>query len=170
MQRAAGRHVHRRPARTTPAATGADTVAIGVFDGEDVAHDLPAASSQALVDAGEAKASFRNLALTHADGERWLLVGLGKRDELRRRARPGRRRRGARPRRASSARAGAVLGAARTTSATTLAGALVEGTMLAAYRFDRFKSNAGDEDGAAIERADRLRPPRRRRRPSRAAA
>ena len=33
----------------------------------------------------------------------------------------------------------AVLGAARTTSATTSSAALVEGTLLAAYRFDAYK-------------------------------
>ncbi len=56
--------------------------------------------------------SFKALALTHADGKRWLVVGLGERGELRRRARA----RGGRRRvRARAARLGAhaLLGAAR---------------------------------------------------------
>ena len=36
----------------------------------------------ALVDSGEASRGFRKLALTHADGKRWLIAGLGKRDEF----------------------------------------------------------------------------------------
>src|SRR3954471_4256456 len=63
-----------------PADTGADTVAIGLFEGEDVAHDLDGAPLQGLVDSGEARRGFRKLALTHADGRRWLVVGLGTRD------------------------------------------------------------------------------------------
>ena len=55
------------------------------------------------------------------------------------RARRGRRRRTAA--RASSATTHAVLGAARTTSTTRSPAALVEGTVLAAYRFDRYRSH-----------------------------
>ena len=40
-----------------------------------------------LLASGEARRAFKSLALTHAEGKRWLLVGLGARDELRRRAR-----------------------------------------------------------------------------------
>jgi leucyl aminopeptidase len=73
-------HVHTT---TTPAAqTDADTVVVGVFDGKDVAHDLDGAPLQALLESGEAKRSFKHLALTHAGGKRWLLVGLGKREEF----------------------------------------------------------------------------------------
>ena len=53
-----------------PIATDADTVAIGVFEGKGIAHDLDGAPLQALLDAGEAKSSFKHLALTHADGRR----------------------------------------------------------------------------------------------------
>src|SRR4051795_10772684 len=63
-----------------PRETPADTVAIGVFAGEGVAHDTSGGELQALLDAGEAKASFKHVAVAHADGKRWLLVGLGSRD------------------------------------------------------------------------------------------
>src|SRR3954449_11521957 len=63
-----------------PRETPADTVAIGVFTDEGVAHDTSGSELQALLDAGEAKASFKHLAVAHADDKRWLLVGLGDRD------------------------------------------------------------------------------------------
>src|SRR6478735_4881693 len=63
-----------------PRATGADTVALGIFEGEDVAHDLDGAPLQALLDSGEAKRGFKKLALT--EGKRWLLVGLGARERF----------------------------------------------------------------------------------------
>ncbi len=37
-----------------PLATGADTIAIGVFEDEGVAHDLPGGALEALLDRGEA--------------------------------------------------------------------------------------------------------------------
>src|SRR5436305_148472 len=63
-----------------PLRTGADTVAVGVFDGEDVAHDTSGGELQALLASGEARRSFKHVALAHADGKRWLVVGLGARD------------------------------------------------------------------------------------------
>ena len=64
-----------------PAETDADTVVLGVLDGEGIAHDVDDVL-QGLVDAGEAKAKHRHLAVAHAAGKRWILVGLGKRAEL----------------------------------------------------------------------------------------
>src|SRR6266516_475265 len=64
---------------SAPIDTSADTVAIGVFDGDRVAHDTPGGELQALLDAGEAKTKFRHLALTHADGKRWIVAGMGER-------------------------------------------------------------------------------------------
>ena len=52
-----------------------------MFEGEDVAHDVDGAL-QALVDSGEAQAALRKLAVAHAGGRRWVLAGLGKRDEF----------------------------------------------------------------------------------------
>src|SRR4051812_42119757 len=62
--------------------TGADTIAIGLFEGEGIAHDVDGGALQALVDAGEARPAFRKLPVTHADGHRFVLAGLGRRDEF----------------------------------------------------------------------------------------
>src|SRR3954452_16555311 len=59
-----------------PPATEADTIVVGVFEDEGVAHDHGGVL-QALVDSGEAKRALRKLAVTHADGRRYVLVGLG---------------------------------------------------------------------------------------------
>jgi leucyl aminopeptidase len=130
-----------------PAASGADTIAVGVFEGEGVAHDLEGAPLGALLDAGEARRSFRHLAVAHADGLRWILVGLGKRDDF-----DGERARLA---------AAAVHGRAKELGARTLCWevphkigervveGLVHGTVLAAYRFDRYRDD--EDDARALE-------------------
>ena len=129
-----------------PIETAADTIVIGVFEGKDVAHDVEGGALQALLDSGEAKRGFKKLALTHAGGKRWILVGLGKREEFD-------------PERA---RVVAALAARRADelSATSLcwelphhvddavAGALVEGTGLASFRFEQYKSQPKDPDDA----------------------
>ena len=126
-----------------PGATGADTIAVGVFEGESVAHDLPDGELGALLESGEARTGFRKLALTHADGRRWLVAGLGKREDFD-------------PERARIAAAG-VLGRARELGTSKLcwefphhlsdahAAAFVDGTIMGAYEFTAFKSG-GDED------------------------
>jgi leucyl aminopeptidase len=136
-----------RATTEAPADTGADTIVVGVFEDEGVAHDLPGGELEALLDSGEAKRAFRKLALTHADGRRRLLAGLGARDEFD-------------PERARVA-AGTVIGRARELGARSLcwelphhlsdahAAALVEGSVMGAYEFTMFKSSTdGDESGA----------------------
>src|SRR3954447_11757558 len=126
-----------------PRDTPADTVAIGVFEGEGVAHDTSGSELQALLDAGEAKPAFKHLAVAHADGKRWVLVGLGDRDAFTlERARIA----------AATAQARAGELGARALCwevphhvGDDAAGALVEGTVLGAYRFDRFKEPTSDE-------------------------
>src|ERR687884_374467 len=71
-----------RATTDAPAATGADTIVIGLFDGEGVAHDVEGGLLQALVDSGEARTAFKKRAVAHADGRRWVLVGLGARGEF----------------------------------------------------------------------------------------
>jgi leucyl aminopeptidase len=133
--------------------TDADTVAIGVLDGEELPGDTPAELGE-LLTSGEARSSFKTLALTHAQGKRWLLVGLGARKDFT----PERARVAAAivrersrelatralcwqaPSSAASAQAGAGDGDA-------VAAALVQGTVLADYRFERHKS--APADGAA---------------------
>ena len=126
-----------------PAETGADTIAIGVFEGEAIAHDVDGAL-QALVDSGEAKAALRKVAVTHVGGRRYVLAGLGERDGFdHERAR---------------AAAAAVVGRARELGARNLcwelphhvdAPGFVEGTLLAAYEYRAHKS--GDDDGPRLE-------------------
>jgi leucyl aminopeptidase len=132
-----------------PIAVDADTVAIGVFDGKGIPHDLEGAPLQALLDAGEARSTFKHLALHHGEGKRWLLVGLGSRDDFD----------------AERARVAAatVHGRARELGSRTLcwelphhvsddvAAGLVEGTILASYRFDRYRARPDDEPPAIGE-------------------
>ena len=122
-----------------PAETDADTRVVTLFEDEEPAD----AAVKALVAAGEAKPALGKLAVTHEDGGRRLIaVGLGKRDEL-----DGEK--------ARVAAAGAA-GRARELGAKSLswaapadvAGAVVEGTVIKLYEFDRFKtSKDDDEDG-----------------------
>jgi leucyl aminopeptidase len=127
----------------SPADSDADTLAVGVFEGETVAHDVPDGTLGALVASGEAKGRFRHLAVVHAAGARWLLVGLGRREEFD----------------AERARLAAAVAHGRASELGTralcwelphdvgddIAAGLVEGTVLAAYRFDRYKAKQADE-------------------------
>jgi len=138
-----------RATTDAPGDTGADTIALGLFEDEGVKHDVEGGGLQALVDAGEAKHAHKKLALTHAEGRRYLLAGLGARDEFD-------------PERARVAAAG-VLARARELGARRLcwelphhlsdshAAALVEGTVMAAYAFRAFKSGDEDEDNGLEE-------------------
>jgi leucyl aminopeptidase len=121
----------------------ADTLVIPIFDGEAPPTGAPDALHE-LLDSGEARRSFRSLALAHADGRRWLIVGLGPRNDFT-------------PERARAA-AASVLERSRELAARVLcwslpseadgliAAALVEGSVLADYRFERFKSAPEDLD------------------------
>jgi leucyl aminopeptidase len=136
-----------RIAATTdaPLKTAADTIAIGVFEGEDVAHDVAEGALQRLLDRGEARRAFKRLAVTHAEERRWIVVGLGAREAF-----DGERARIA---------AAVAHGRARELGTTTLCwevphhvddavvGGLVEGTVLHAYRFDRYRNHPEDEGG-----------------------
>ena len=125
-----------------PADTDADTVVLGILEGEAIAHDVDGIL-QGLVDAGEAKAKHRHLAVGHAGSKRWVLVGLGARGEL-----DGERVRIA---------AASALGRARELGARRLcwevphkvgpeiAAAIVEGTLLRDYRYLRFKAEPTEQ-------------------------
>src|SRR3954465_1873998 len=133
-----------RATTEAPAATSADTIAVGVFEDEGVPHALPGGELNALLDAGEAKRAFRKVALTHADGRRWLVAGLGPRDEFD-------------PERGRIV-AGGVIARARELGARSLcwelphhvsdahAAAFVEGSVRGAYDFTLWKSKADDDD------------------------
>src|SRR5205823_3797299 len=61
-----------RVTATTEAAasTAADTVVVGLVEGEGVAHDVEDGALAALVEAGDARASFKHLAVGRAAGKR----------------------------------------------------------------------------------------------------
>ncbi|MDA0181453.1 leucyl aminopeptidase [Solirubrobacter phytolaccae] len=124
-----------------PPATDADTIVVGVFEDEGIAHDHGGAL-QALVDSGEAKRGLRKLAVTHAEGRRYLVAGLGGRGDFD-------------PERARVV-AAAVVGRAKELGTKTLCwevphhvsdahvAGLVEGTLLAAYTYREFKEPETD--------------------------
>jgi leucyl aminopeptidase len=140
-----------------PLETGADTIAVGIFKGEGIPHEPTTGSAGgargeplgALLEAGEAKARHRHVAVAHAEGRRWILVGLGDREALD-------------PERARIA-AAVVHGRAQELGTRVLCWevphkvedpvieALVQGTALSAYRFDRFRAPRPDEDGGGLE-------------------
>ncbi|HEV2924092.1 MAG TPA: leucyl aminopeptidase [Solirubrobacteraceae bacterium] len=126
----------------------ADTVAIGVFEGEELGGEAPAELGELLA-SGEARRSFKALAVGHAQDKRWLIVGLGARKDFS-------------PERARVA-AAAACSRAREISTRSLcwqvpaggrdvAAALVEGTILGDYRFERYKSSPDAEDSGEERR------------------
>ncbi len=56
-------------------------VAVGLFEGEEPPAGTPAELGE-LLSSGEARRSLKALGLTHAQGKRWLTVGLGKREQF----------------------------------------------------------------------------------------
>jgi leucyl aminopeptidase len=119
---------------------------VGLFEGEQLPEEL-----REVPGASDAKAGFKKTALLRPDRPpRVLVVGLGPRDEFE----------------AERGRVAAALAGreAAALSATTIAwlppdgaesnetiAALVEGTELAAYRFDRFKGTEADDEPPRIE-------------------
>ncbi|HEY3959811.1 MAG TPA: leucyl aminopeptidase [Solirubrobacteraceae bacterium] len=140
---------------TEPAgSTDADTVVLGVFDDSKPSPQGIPPEVAELLASGEARSSFKTLALTHAEGKRWLVVGLGKRGDFT----------------SERARVAAAIARDRTRelSAKTLcwelpgdgdpqvAAALVEGTILADYRFERHKSTPRGKPDSQAESLERL--------------
>ena len=137
-----------RVTATTEAAasTAADTIVVGLVEGEMIHHDVDDGALSALVERGEAKAKPRHVAVTHAAGKRWILVGLGARAKL--------------DEEVLRVAAAVAHGRARELGATSLcwelphklgegthaARAVVEGTLLADYRWTAFKTSAGEDD------------------------
>ncbi|HET9591726.1 MAG TPA: M17 family peptidase N-terminal domain-containing protein, partial [Solirubrobacterales bacterium] len=125
-----------------PAAAGTDLLVVGLLEGGELPAEIASAAG-----ADAAKSGFKKLALLRPDGfSPVLVVGLGKGDELD-------------TERLRIAAAVAAQETGRLEAASTAwalpeglepavaADAVVTGTILASYRFDRFKS--GDDDGAA---------------------
>jgi leucyl aminopeptidase len=123
---------------SAPIDTHADTVAVGVFDGEGVAHDTPGGELQALLESGEAKTTFKHLAMTHVEGRRWIVAGLGARDRFdAERARVIAAKVGERARELGTSE---LCWELPHHADDHVAGGFVEGTVLVAYRFDRYKA------------------------------
>jgi len=132
---------------TASAAGDADTIAVGVFEGGGAPDGLPVEAGE-LLDSGEARRALASLALAHAEGRRWLIVGLGAPERFD----------------AERARVAAAAACARAREISTrvlcwllpgdpeaaIAAGLVEGTVLADYRFEQAKGTAaGEGDGDA---------------------
>jgi leucyl aminopeptidase len=140
--------------RGKPGDTEADTRVVGLFEGESLDDER----LRALVELGEAKGTLKKVAVTHEDaGEglrRVLVAGLGKREDFG----------------PEKARVAAAAAAARARSLGSrslswgapggegVAGALVEGTLLKLYAFERYKSRTDEEEGG--EGAASTEPPR----------
>jgi leucyl aminopeptidase len=130
------------------AESSADLVAVGLFSGDDLPGELASAPG-----AEDAKGAFKKLTMLRPGSPaRVVAVGLGKREDWE-------------PERARVAGALAVR-QAKTVGAKALAWALpeegddaavatalVEGTILGSYEFDRFKSKDDDEDDSENELA-----------------
>jgi len=122
------------------AESGAELLAVGLFEGAELPGGIAAAPG-----ADDARSGFKKLSLLRPDGfPPVLVVGLGARDEID----------------AEKLRVAAALVAKEAMrleaaslawalpeapAAVAAAEALVTGTILASYRFDRFKSEAGDD-------------------------
>ncbi len=94
-----------------------------------------------LIDSGEAKRSRKALALTHAEGKRWLVVGLGKREDF---TPEGARVAAAVVRDRAKELSSKLLCWQAPTQDPAVAAALVEGTVLADYSFESHKSKSRD--------------------------
>ncbi|HLL86638.1 MAG TPA: leucyl aminopeptidase [Thermoleophilaceae bacterium] len=131
-----------------PADTDADTRVVGLFEGESPPDERLAA----LVESGEAKGKLKKVAVTHEEtgggGERpalrrVVIAGIGKRDEF--------------DSEKARVAAAAAAGRARELGARSLswavpegegaAAAIVEGTLLKLYDFERYKSRVDEEEG-----------------------
>jgi leucyl aminopeptidase len=125
----------------------ADTVAVGVFSGSETPSGAPQEVGELLA-SGEAGRSLKSLALAHSGGKRWLIVGLGEREDFS----------------AERARVAAAVARERArelsckvlcwqvpTNGSEVAAAVVHGTVLADYSFESHKSTAKDTSGHGAE-------------------
>ena len=124
----------------------ADLLAVLVFDGDELPEPLAGAPGS-----DDVKGAYRKTALLHPESpRRALVVGLGDRDEFEpERARVA----GAiAARQAGSMDATSLaLAGPESSDARAVADAMVEGAILASYRFDRFKSKQDDSPDKRLE-------------------
>jgi leucyl aminopeptidase len=129
--------VHVAATTDSPFEADADTIAIGVFKGERA--EIAGEAVNALLDRDEASTTFKHVAVAHVGDIRVIVAGLGPRARLD----PER----ARSLAAAVHRRASELGASTLCWALPGAGdaisaALVHGTVLHAYRFDRYRRPA----------------------------
>jgi leucyl aminopeptidase len=135
-------HVNSRPMKVEvkqagPAESDAELLAIGLAEGERLPEGIASADG-----ADGAKTDFKKLSLLRPEGfPPVLVVGLGKRDELD--AEKLRVAAAVAAKEAARLEAGSLAWVMPEDDAA--AEALVTGTILASYRFDRFKSGDGDD-------------------------
>ncbi len=127
----------------------ADTIVVGVFAGSETPAGVPGEVAELLA-SGEARRAPKSLALAHVQGRRWLIVGLGEREDFT----------------PEHARVAAAVARERAKELSTktlcwqlpegvgdaaeqVAAALVQGTVLADYSFDMHKSQAKDTGAGA---------------------
>jgi leucyl aminopeptidase len=140
---------------TTQAAidTASDTIVLGLFEGADTLAGTPTAVSE-LISSGEARGSFKSLALTHAEGKRWLVVGFGSQEDFT----PERARVAAAivQQRALEVGTRTLCWVLPADDDSDVATALVEGTVLANYRFELHKSPKPAKPGDAPKQLEAL--------------
>ncbi len=131
-----------------PEETSADTRVVGLFEGDSLSDP----ALQRLVGLGEAKAGLKKVALAHESApgggqRRVLIAGLGARSEFD----PERARVAAAAAAGRAQELGAVSLSWAAPAGEGLTAALVEGTLLKLYSFDRFKSSPGEDSEAGLE-------------------
>jgi len=138
-------HVNSRPMKVEvkqveSAESGAELLAIGLFEGAELPEGVASASG-----GDQAKAGFKKLSLLRPDGFPTVLaIGLGERDGFD--AEKLRVAAALAAKEAKRLEAGSLAWALpEVPTAAEVAEALVTGTILASYRFDRFKSGNGDD-------------------------
>ncbi len=123
-----------------PLATGAETIVVGHFEGEPMPEPSVQDPVASLIRSGEASPKFGRLAVAHDGPRRFIVVGLGKRGGFG--PEPARRAAGTVYRRAAELSASTLCWSVPTSGDAEIARALIEGTLLQAYRFDRYKPAA----------------------------
>jgi leucyl aminopeptidase len=124
--------------RDALASVDADVRVVPLFEGEELPPDIASAPG-----AGDVKASFKRATLLRPSGDaRWLVVGLGSHDDLDRER--------MRVAAAVATKAAGLYSATRLAWAVPggepeLAEAIVDGTVLASFRFDDYKTTDRDE-------------------------
>ena len=131
-----------------PEDTAADTRVVAVFEDETLADP----ALQRLIELGEAKRGLKKVAVTHEDApgggqRRVLIAGLGSRADFG----PEQARVAAAAAAARAKELGAVSLSWAAPEGEGVAAALVEGTLLKLYSFDRFKSKSGDDSAGGVE-------------------